>query len=135
MTVDAEPTPLYRELHAAADAAFDAICGVIRDGATPAEVIEAAHVIEDGGFTIYDDLVHGYGGGYLPPILGSSSRMNEPLPDMTFQKGMTVVVQPNVITPDESAGVQTGGLVLVTEDGVEQLQSAPRGLWRTGSNL
>ena len=28
-------------------------------------------VIEDAGFTIIDDLVHGYGGGYLPPILGS----------------------------------------------------------------
>ena len=30
----AQPTPLYRELHAAADAAFDAIAAVLRDGAT-----------------------------------------------------------------------------------------------------
>jgi Xaa-Pro dipeptidase len=42
------------------------------------------------------------------------------------------VVQPNVITPDERAGVQTGGLVLVTDTGVEPLQQAPRGLWRAG---
>ena len=28
-----EPTPLYRDLHAAADAAFDAIAAVLRDGA------------------------------------------------------------------------------------------------------
>lgn len=130
MTISAEPTPLYTELHAAADAAFDAICGVLRHGARPEEVIGAAGVIEDAGFTIYDDLVHGYGGGYFPPILGSQSRMNEPLPDMAFEAGMTVVVQPNVITPDERAGVQTGGLVLITDDGVAQLQHTPRGLWR-----
>ena len=30
-----EPTPLYRDLHAAADAAFDAIAAVLRDGAMP----------------------------------------------------------------------------------------------------
>jgi Xaa-Pro aminopeptidase len=77
-----------------------------------------------------DDLVHGYGGGYLPPILGSASR--EPLPDLVFEEGMTVVVQPNVITTDERAGVQTGGLVLVTREGVEPLQTAPRGFWREG---
>lgn len=130
MTIQADPTPLYRELHDAADAAFDAICGVMRHGARPDEVIAAAGIIEDAGFTIYDDLVHGYGGGYFPPILGTQSRMNEPLPDMVFEAGMTVVVQPNVITTDERAGVQTGGLVLVTDDGVEQLQHAPRGLWR-----
>ncbi len=130
MTIQAEPTPLYQELHDTADAAFDAICGVLRHGTRPEEVIAAAGVIEDTGFTIYDDLVHGYGGGYFPPILGTQSRMNEPLPDMAFEAGMTVVVQPNVITTDERAGVQTGGLVLITADGVEQLQRVPRGLWR-----
>ena len=31
--------------------------------------------------------------------------------------GMTVVIQPNVITPDERAGVQTGALMLVTGSG------------------
>ena len=131
MAIDAEPTPLYQDLHAAADAAYDAICDVLRHGASPAEVIAAAEVIESAGFTIYDDLVHGYGGGYFPPILGSSSRMNEPLPDMIFETGMTVVVQPNVVTPDERAGVQTGGLVHITETGAVPLQNAPRGLWRT----
>ena len=131
MTIDADPTPLYVDLHAAADAAYDAICGVLRHGAHVAEVIDAAGVSESAGFTIYDDLVHGYGGGYFPPILGTSSRMNEPLPDMVFEAGMTVVVQPNVITRDERAGVQTGGLVHVTESGAVPLQNAPRGLWRT----
>ena len=53
-------------------------------------------------------------------------------PDFTFAAGMTVVIQPNVITPDERAGVQTGELVLVTETGWEPLHGYPRGLGRIG---
>ena len=131
-TVAADPTPLYRELHDVAQAAFDAVAGVVRDGVHVTEAIEAASVIEDAGFTTYDDLVHGFVGGYLPPVLGSRSRMLEAPPDITFRAGMTVVIQPNVITPDERAGVQTGELVHVTRDGVERLHRAPPGLARIG---
>ena len=46
---------------------------------------------------------------------------------------MTVVVQPNVVTIDESAGVQTGELLLVTEDGAESLHSFERGLLAAGA--
>ena len=46
--------------------------------------------------------------------------------------GMTVVVQPNVVTLDHRAGVQCGELVHVTVDGVERLHRAPRGLARVG---
>jgi Xaa-Pro aminopeptidase len=125
--VGAAPTALYRDLHATADAAFDAVAGVLRDGAMPAQVIEAARVIEDAGFTTIDDLVHGYGGGYLPPILGSRSRPAGPIPQEPFRAGMTVVIQPNVVTPDGRAGVQTGEMVLITADGIERMHDVPRG--------
>jgi len=130
--VEAEPTALYRDLHAAADAAYDAIVAVLRDGATAQDVIAAAAVIEAAGFTTIDDLVHGYGGGYLPPILGSQSRPAGELPKEPFKAGMTVVVQPNVVTPDQRAGVQTGELVLITADGVERLHQMERGFVRAG---
>jgi Xaa-Pro aminopeptidase len=122
-----EPTALYRDLHAAADAAFDAIVAVLRDGTMPSQVIEAARVIEDAGFTTIDDLLHGYGGGYLPPILGSASRPAGPIPDEPFRAGMTVVIQPNVVTPDHKAGVQTGEMVLITPTGIERMHQVPRG--------
>jgi Xaa-Pro aminopeptidase len=122
-----EPTPLYRDLHAVADAAFDAIVAVLRDGALPAQVIEAARMIEDAGFTTIDDLLHGYGGGYLPPILGSASRPAGPVPNEPFRAGMTVVIQPNVVTKDHKAGVQTGEMVLITETGIERMHDVPRG--------
>ena len=123
-----EPNKLYRELHATADAAFDAIAGVLKAGANPAQVIDASGVIEAVGFTIIDDLLHGYGGGYLPPILGCKSRPAGPVPQEPFRAGQTVVIQPNVVTRDGKAGVQTGEMVLITDTGIERLHSIPRGL-------
>ena len=125
-----DPSPLYVDLHAAADAAFDAIAAVLRDGATPAQVIEASRIIEAAGFTIIDDLLHGYGGGYLPPILGTHSRPAGPIPEEPFRAGQTVVIQPNVTTRDHKAGVQTGEMVLITATGIERLHAFPRGFLR-----
>jgi Xaa-Pro aminopeptidase len=126
----AEPAPLYRDLHAAADAAFDAIAAVLKDGAMPAQAIEASGVIEDAGFSIIDDLLHGYGGGYLPPILGCKSRPSGPIPQEPFRAGQTVVIQPNVVTRNHKAGVQTGEMVVITKDGIERLHTMPRGFAR-----
>ena len=130
-TVAADPTPLYRDLYATAEAAFDAIAAVLRAGATPQQIVDATGVIEKAGFTTCDDVLHGYGGGYFPPVLGSRSRPAGGIPDMTLRAGMTVVVQPNVITPDQRAGVQVGELVLITDRGFERLHKAPRALFRT----
>jgi Xaa-Pro aminopeptidase len=126
-TVGADPTPLYRELHQTAEAAFDAVTGIIRHGTTMQEILDAAGVIEERGFTIYDDLLHGFGGGYFPPILGIKSRPAGELPRMTLEENMTVVVQPNVVTRDHKAGVQVGELIRVTKTGFERLHAAPRG--------
>jgi Xaa-Pro dipeptidase len=131
-TIEADPTPLYADLHMAADAAFDAIAAVTRPGTHVRDLVEASSVIEEMGFTIYDDLVHGYGGGYLPPVLGTRGRPNLPTPDMVLEEGMALVIQPNVITNDEKAGVQTGHLVVVSGDGHRPLHDVPRGLRRIG---
>jgi Xaa-Pro dipeptidase len=120
-TIDAEPTPLYGELLSVAGTAFDAVSGRLRAGATAADLWAAASVIEESGFTIRDDLVHGFVGGYLPPVIGARTAV----PDFTFEAGMTVVVQPNVVTRDERAGVQVGELLLVTDEGTERLHQAP----------
>jgi len=90
-------------------------------------VIEASTVIEDAGFTIIDDLLHGYGGGYLPPILGCRSRPAGPVSTDPFRAGQTVVIQPNVVTPDGRAGVQSGEMVVITETGIERMHAFPRG--------
>lgn len=58
--VGCEPAPLYRELHQVAEAAFEAITARLRAGATASDLIAAAGLITSAGYTIYDDLVHGY---------------------------------------------------------------------------
>jgi Xaa-Pro dipeptidase len=132
--VDAEPTALYRELHDVAEATLAAVSGALRPGVLPAELLAAADLVLDAGFTTLDDLVHGFGGGYLPPVLshrGTPAGVHaEPL-----QEGMTVVVQPNVCTPDQQAGVQTGELFEITADGARSLHSFPRGLLQGGGLL
>ena len=133
-TVSAEATPLYKDLHATAEAAFDAVTRVVRHGATMQELVDATAIIEEKGFTVCDDLVHGFGGGYMQPILGPKSRPAGPLPDMTLQENMTIVVQPNVTTVNDDwskrAGVQVGELIRVTRTGFERLHKTGRGLFR-----
>lgn len=129
-TVAADPTPLYADLHAVAGAALDRVESVLRPGVTADVIVEAASVIEEAGYTTVDDLVHGLGGGYLPPIIGSRSRTLEPPPAMPLEAGMTVVVQPNVTTLDGLAGVQTGELFHITAEGSQRLHHFPRGLGR-----
>jgi Xaa-Pro aminopeptidase len=121
LTIEAQMTDLFRRLHEAAWETFHAIAATIRPGATADDVVQAAQIIEDRGFTIRDDLVHGYGGGYLPPILRTRSTSHGPVPDFVFEQNMTVVIQPNVVTTDGRAGVQVGELVRVTADPVARL--------------
>ena len=125
--VGAEPTPLFRELYDVAEAAFRAVTGVLRAGVSCEEIVEATGLIEDAGFTIYDDIVHGFGGGYWPPVLGTRSRPAGPIPDLRLEANMTVVVQPNVITRDHKAGVQVGEMIRITPSGFERLHTAPWG--------
>jgi Xaa-Pro dipeptidase len=127
-----ELSPRFRDLHAAADAAFDAILKIMKPGTHAEEIVRAAQVIEDAGFTTYDDLTHGGGGGYGPPVVGSPSRQNEPIPDFRLVPGMLVVVQPNVVTKDASAGIQMGECVLITDTAAESLHTVPRGPYRVG---
>lgn len=131
-TVDAEPTALFRDLYNTAEAAFNAMTGVLRAGVHVQEIVDASGVIEAAGFTTYDDILHGFGGGYWPPVLGSKSRPAGPVPDMRLEANMTVVVQPNVITRDEKAGVQVGEMVRITETGFERMHHAPWGFRRIG---
>jgi Xaa-Pro aminopeptidase len=123
-----EPNALYRDLHAVADAVLDDIMALIRPGVHVRELAAASRKIEDAGYTIIDDLIHGYGGGYLPPVLGSASRPAAGvIPDITLKSGMALVIQPNVVTKDWKAGVQTGNLIAVTDAGAQTLQKFPRG--------
>ena len=145
MIIDDTPNELFSDLYEVAELAYDGMCGAIKPGATTEEVLTAAEVIDERGYHIVDGLLHGYGIGLLPPsvpgegypktltrpvrIEGESQRQKP----FVFEEGMTVVVQPNVVTTDGQAGVQLGNLVLITAGGVEALHDCPFEFIRTSS--
>jgi Xaa-Pro aminopeptidase len=128
VTVGRPPSPELERLHEVASAVLDSIEALLRPGVHSEQLVAASSPIEDAGFTTVDDLVHGFGGGYLPPVIGSRSREIRPTPDVTLEAGMTLVVQPNVTRSDHRLGVQTGELLLVTDEGPRRLHTFPRGL-------
>jgi len=140
--VGAPPTPLYADLHAVAEAAFDAMAALLVPGATREQLLAVAMgVVTPAGFTAIDDLAHGYGGGYLSPVISAPGRTvpgarpgggAAAAGEFVLAAGMTIVVQPNVTTLDGTAGVQTGELLLVTDQGPERLHAYPRGLQQIG---
>jgi Xaa-Pro aminopeptidase len=125
-----EPTPLVRQLHDVADRAFADLFAAIEPGLPVAELERIGGGIEEAGFTIIDDLVHGYGGGYLPPHVRTPRTRREDPREATLAIGQLLVIQPNVATSDHQHGVQTGELIEVTEDGAVSMHAAPRGWQR-----
>jgi Xaa-Pro dipeptidase len=143
MIIDDEPNDLFSDLYEVAELAYEGMCGAIKPGSTTEVVLTAAEVIDDRGYHIVDGLLHGYGIGLLPPSIpgdGNPTTLTRPVRlegasqrPFVFEEGMTVVVQPNVVTADGSAGVQLGNLVLVTPDGVEPMHDCPFEFVRTSS--
>jgi Xaa-Pro dipeptidase len=125
IAVSSQPNDDYRRLYDVALQAYERLAKVIRDGATEAEVLDAADIIDDSGFSIYDGLIHGFGVDLQPPDLRTKKTSHHPPGGFVFRRNMTVVIQPNVISKDERMGIQLGNLMLVTENGTIPLQKYP----------
>lgn len=125
LSVGASPTSEYQKLYDVANDAYNALSRIIKPGATERDVVDAADVIDESGFTIYDTLVHGFGVDVQPPDIRTKKTSHVPPTDFTFKKNMTVVIQPNIITNDEKKGIQLGNLMQVTTTGAETIQKYP----------
>ncbi len=130
-TIGADPDPRIAEMAAVAEAVYRRVAAAIRPGATHLDVWQASDMIEESGYTIRDGLVHGFGVGLLPPSLRTRASTHQ-VDEWVFEEGQTVVIQPNVITPDEQVGVQLGDLCVVTAEGARSLHRLPVGLERIG---
>lgn len=124
-----------RRLHDVAERAFDAIFEAVRPGAHAGDLLEAAGLIDREGLTVCDDVVHGYGGGYLQPVLRTPATSHGAPPDIALEPGMMLVIQPNVVAADGATGVQTGELVVVEPGGARSLHRVGRGLLQAGSTV
>jgi Xaa-Pro aminopeptidase len=131
-TVGEPPTPEYERMHQVALDAYAAVTSALRDGATSEEVMDAAEIIHQAGYTICDDLVHLAVGGVYAPYLRTRRTTAGSPPAVVYRENMTVVVQPNVVTEDGRMGVQVGEMLRVTRGGVARLHEVPLSLLRCG---
>src|SRR5207249_7728319 len=118
------PTPEWQDLHDVAVEAFETLATVITDGTTTTEAEEAAEVIHERGYSIYDDLVHGV--NQYPPIFQTKTTRRHDSREITFRENMVIVIQPNLMTHDEKMGLQFGETLVVTKKGCESLNAYPR---------
>lgn len=124
--LQAQPRELYRRLWDTALESYQRCMRCLKAGATSEDVLDAGDVIAERGFTINDGFLHGFGIGLLPPGIGTrEARRGIPRPPFRFEENMCVVVQPNVVTRDEHAGLQLGNLVRITREGAECLHRLP----------
>lgn len=128
--VQAEPTEEWQRLFDVAKDAYDRIAAGLVPGSTEGDAIRNAAVIGEAGYAIYDDLIHGYGTDYGPPLVDRScvrywASGEEPPPGRAIERNAAVVVQPNPITPDERMGLQLGALTVIRDGGAECLHAVP----------
>jgi Xaa-Pro dipeptidase len=119
-----EPTAEWKRMHDAAVEGFETLACVIKDGATTTEAEEAAEIIHERGYSIYDDLVHGV--NQYPPIFQTKTTRRHDSREITFRANMVIVIQPNLMTYDEKMGLQFGETLVVTNKGCESLNAYPR---------
>lgn len=133
--VQSEPNDLYRRLWDCARESYDRGMAALRPGATSEDLLNASDVIAERGFTINDGFAHGFGIGLLPPSIGtreSAKRRGGAAAPFVLEENMCLVLQPNVVTHDERAGVQLGNLVQVTRTGARCLHRLPVQYFVTG---
>jgi Xaa-Pro aminopeptidase len=119
-----EPTKEYAHLHETAVLAYEAIESVLRDGATVEDVLDAAEIIHERGYTICDDLFHG--ANQYPPILRTRRTDHGYPKGFVFKENMVVTIQPQPTTEDRRMGLQFGETVRIVKNGVEKLHDFPR---------
>jgi ectoine hydrolase len=133
-TVKAAPTANFQRLHDTAVECYQRIFDVLKPGASEHDILDAARFVERLGYKTLDVLIHGWGITIEPPRADLSCAMikRECLP-FTVEEGMLFVIQPHIVSGDETCGVQVGNLVCIDRGGARSLQKAPMEFFRSQS--
>ncbi len=142
MAVAVGPVPdLHHELAQVARRSYDAGLALIKPGATLGDICAAmfAPIYENPDYWTLSPLVHTLGPGPFVSNLGyniENSPVKQVLPavkemigkgqDTVLQAGMILALEPNICKGQTRVNI--GGTVLVTPDGVEELNAIPNNL-------
>lgn len=131
LAVGRDPTPAYEDVWDVAEATYESMLGALRSGNTAEDVYGAMAPHLESPYKMYDVMLHGYGNGILPPLIGTAESEYWPGGDdpitaaWTFEAGNVVAVQPNVVSRDERHAMQLGSVVVVRDGPPEVLQQYP----------
>ncbi|MFQ5859321.1 MAG: M24 family metallopeptidase [Anaerolineae bacterium] len=120
-----EPPDHYKRLFDVAYSAYKRIQEAVVPGATEKDILEAAAVISDAGMKIHAPTVHGWSIGIHEPFVGIPGSEAWPVKPVTFQEGMTIMIEPNPVAADEESGIFFGSVHVIEQDGARCLQNYP----------
>ncbi len=119
------PLPIYERLFEVALETHDRVATALRPGNTDRDIVEAMAPIRNAGFEVHAPVIHGWAQQFGEPFAGLPEREGWPITPVTFQAGMTVMIEPNPVSPDQKRGIFLGNLHVITEDGARNLQQYP----------
>lgn len=128
LVVGDEVDPEYRRLFETAREVFERVIERLRPGATDDDVRDVVRpILERERMWVFDGLLHGWGLSLEQPRIDVPERtlIDRPQRETVFEAGMTLVVQPNLVTDDKRRGLQVGSVVVITDDGAQVLQQHP----------
>lgn len=120
-----KPTKEHQEIFEVALEAYKKIVEALRPGNTEKDVLKATAPIEEAGLKIHAPVVHGWAVGISKPFVGIPGSAEWPVRRVEFKAGMTVMVEPNPVTPDGKRGMFLGSLHAITDSGARCLQKYP----------
>ena len=123
-----QPTKDYRKLYDLAKEVFEKVAEVLRPGCTKQQVLEAAAIIPEQGYTIEAPVIHGWDDKSEYPHWGIPGRdvsANISREDYPIQENQLIVIEPNPCTKDFRAGMFLGDLGIVRRDGWHSLHKFP----------
>lgn len=131
IAVSQPPTDEYWNMWDIALETYEGMLDALQPGNTAKDVADAVSIIEESEYKIYDVLLHGFGNAYTHPFVGTKDSNywpggDDPLTEQwEFKENMTVVIQPNIVTRDETKCFQLGTTVAIAEDGPEVFHDYP----------
>lgn len=133
IAVGEAPTATYRDMFEIAEEAYGTMLDALRPGNTADDVVDAMAPLEESDFHIYDVNFHGFGTTLQPPFIGTHSEHSKYWParkapltaNWEFEEHQVMVIQPNLVTPDERFGLQLGTTAIVQEGGPEVVHDVP----------
>lgn len=117
------PSDEFASFHRMAEKMYADIVAKLRAGVHSTEIDAIGKPIDDNGLVAGNPLTHGYA-MHIEPFWYTSNPGHPvygPMASFSFEAGASITIEPNPALPDGSVGGSAGGMVIVTEDGVEEL--------------